>query len=238
MSRLHPSLSDQQAFALLFESNSTRNLLRNTVAAIRRMREPSLDGDAVFTMGSIGVEKALKIMLGCAYLEDRGTWPTMNELRQWGHNIEALLAALTERIRAGLAATTARGYSITLFERMQSPDILPALMATLSRYGRSGRFHYLDILATDIPSEHDAPNHLWDAVEQQTTRTRPGLQELPRGSIEEFDAYLDGISAAIADEFEIWWFCLHRLGVQGCFGDVGKKIGWDIWPMSRESPSI
>ncbi|MDQ1177272.1 hypothetical protein [Microbacterium sp. SORGH_AS_0421] len=238
VSRFHPSLSDQQAFALLFESNSTRNLLRNTVDAIRRLREPSLDGDAIFTLGSIGVEKALKIMLGCAFLEDRGTWPTKNELRGWGHNIERLLTLLTERVRTGLADTTARGYSQGLHDRMQSPDILPALMATFSRYGRSGRFHYLDVLATDLPSEYDAPNHLWDDVERQTVDTRPHLRRLPKESMEDFGSYLSAVSSAIADELEVWWFCLHRLGVQGCFGAAGKNIGWDIWPPGRPSPQL
>lgn len=56
-SRLHPALSTRQGFALTEEAGSVQNLLRDTVDAIRNLRMVSLHGDAVFTLGSIGVEK-------------------------------------------------------------------------------------------------------------------------------------------------------------------------------------
>lgn len=72
---LHPALSPRQGFALLEEAESVRNLLRDSVEAIRRLRFVSLHGDGVFTLGSIGVEKAMKVMLGCNEVEVAGSCP-------------------------------------------------------------------------------------------------------------------------------------------------------------------
>ena len=73
---LHPFLSTRQSRALLEESESVRNLLVHTVEAVRQMRYIHVDGDAVFTLGSIGVEKTMKVVLGCHALERTGSWPS------------------------------------------------------------------------------------------------------------------------------------------------------------------
>jgi hypothetical protein len=86
-SRLHPALSDQQAYALINEIQSAKNLLRDPISAIAELREPPIHGDTVFTLGSIGVEKAMKIMLGCDEVEQNGQWPSLNTLKGWGHDI-------------------------------------------------------------------------------------------------------------------------------------------------------
>jgi hypothetical protein len=51
---------------------SAQNLLRDSVDALRGLIEPTVHGDAVLTLGSIGVEKAMKIMLGCAEVDRSG----------------------------------------------------------------------------------------------------------------------------------------------------------------------
>ena len=52
----------------------------------------------------------------------------------------------------------------------------------------------------------------------------------------EFDAFLANVSLSIARELDVWWFSMHRLAVQGCFGDLGKKLGWQLWPHERANP--
>ena len=44
--------------------------------------------DAVFTLGSIGVEKALKIMLRYNEVAAMQKWPAKSVLQNWGHDIE------------------------------------------------------------------------------------------------------------------------------------------------------
>lgn len=236
-SGLHPALSTRQGLALLEESASVRNLLRGTIDAIREMRYVDDDGDSVFTLGSIGVEKAMKVILGCKALDNFGAWPTKSELKGWGHDIEKLNARLTEAISAGVGLTAASGYSARLAEHVRQSTVVSLAFATFTRYGKSGRFHHLDILATDQPGELDQSSGYWERVELHVRETTPELQDVPFGDNSALDDYEKRIRGIIADELDAWWFCVHRLGVQGCFGELGKKIGWEIWPYRRPAPN-
>lgn len=40
----------------------------------------------------------------------------------------------------------------------------------------------------------------------------------------------------IAEELNNWRFSIHRLGVRGCSGELGKSMGWAIWPPDRSTP--
>ncbi|GAA1795719.1 hypothetical protein [Brevibacterium celere] len=237
---LHPALSPRQGFALLEEAESVRNLLRDSVEAIRRLRFVSLHGDGVFTLGSIGVEKAMKVMLGCNEVEVAGSWPPKKTLKDdWGHDIQRLSRLLDTALERGLAQSTHTEYAESLFGRISGSTTLPLLFATFARYGKSGRFHHLDILATNEPGSDDPPSEYWERVEFHVRTTEPQFEEVPYGDSQALDEYEARLRGRIADELEAWWFCIHRLGVQGCFGDLGKKIGWEIWEAGRgEPPSV
>ena len=233
MPPIHPALSMQQTFALLAESQSVQNLMRDAVAAIGSLRHPTLHNDAIFTLGSIGVEKLAKIMLGCAELEISGQWPSQAAMKAWGHDIDGLVEKLFAQAEENQPAALATGYAVSLIARIRASTMLPLLFATLSRYGRSGRFHYLDILATDSRGQFDPPADYWERLEQQTVDILDGYRG---GTSEEFEAQLSRVSATIANELDVWWFAMHRLGVQGCFGELGKKMGWEIWEYGRPDP--
>lgn len=237
-SGLHPALSQRQGFALIEEAASVCNLMRDSIQAIRDMRYVHIDGDAVFTLGSIGVEKAMKVMLGCAAVAGTGAWPTKRALKGWGHDIEELSSLVLTTIDEGVEHTAAPGYSAQLAERIKESTLLPLVFAAFARYGRSGRFHHLDILATDEPGEHDQPSEYWERVELHVQGSRPEFREIPYGDNAALDAYVKRIRVFIAAELDSWWFCLHRLGVQGCFGDLGKKVGWQIWEVGRPKPPL
>lgn len=234
---LHPALSIRQGFALIEEARSVRNLLRDSVDAIRGLRFVSVHGDAVFTMGSIGVEKAIKVMLGCNEVGASGSWPSKKTLQHWGHDIQALNDLLESAVKEGLANCTHVGYSEMLAVRISGSTELPLVFATFARYGKSGRFHHLNILATDEPGSDDPPSEYWERVELRIRTTDPEFREVPYGDNRVLDEYEKRLRGRIADELETWWFCVHRLGVQGCFGELGKKIGWEIWEPGRPEPS-
>ena len=233
---LHPFLSTRQSRALLEESESVRNLLVHTVEAVRQMRYIHVDGDAVFTLGSIGVEKTMKVVLGCHALERTGSWPSKSALCSWGHDIEMLSSQLQKAIAEGLAQTTAPGYAQQLAEWLRENSTIPLVFATLARYGRSGRFHHLDILATDEPGEFDQPSEYWERVEQHVQQSVPEFSSVPFHDSAALDDYRRRLREYIAEDLEAWWFCVHRLGVQGAFGDLGKKIGGEIWVPGRPAP--
>ncbi|WP_431860752.1 hypothetical protein [Micrococcus terreus] len=235
---LHPALSTRQGFALLEEAVSVRNLLRDSVEAIRGLRFVSLHGDAVFTLGSIGVEKAIKVMLGCNEVEASHSWPSKKTLKDdWGHDIQKLSQLLDSAIEHGLARSTNTGYAETLATRISESTTLPLLFATFARYGKSGRFHHLDVLATNEPGSDNPPSEYWARVEHHIRSTEPEFLEVPYGDNRALDEYESRLRGRIADELEAWWFCVHRLGVQGCFGDLGKKIGGEIWEPGRAKPA-
>ncbi len=236
---LHPALSTRQGFALLEEAGSVRNLLRDTVEAIRSLRFVSLHGDGVFTLGSIGVEKAMKVMLGCNEVEAAGSWPSKKTLKDdWGHDIQRLSQLLDTAIERSLARSTHPGYAESLFDRISGSTTLPLLFATFARYGKSGRFHHLDVLATNEPGSDDPPSEYWERVEFHVRTTEREFAEVPYGDNQALNEYEARLRGRIADELEAWWFCVHRLGVQGCFGDLGEKIGWEIWEPGRSGPPI
>jgi len=228
----------RQGSALLQETESVRNLMRDSIQAIRGMRFVSTHGDAVFTLGSIGTEKTMKVLLGCAAVENAGSWPTTKELKDWGHDVEELNSQVLAAIDAGLERTTATGYSAQLAVHVRQSTVLPLLFAAFARYGRSGRFHHLDILANDEPGELDQPSEYWERIERHVRETRPEFQEVPYGDNAALDDYQNGLRGLIADELDAWWFCVHRLGVQGCFGELARTIGWEIWEHDRPKPSL
>lgn len=215
-----------------------RNLMRTSIQAIRDMRYVHIDGDAVFTLGSIGVEKAMKIILGCVTVDNAGAWPTKKVLKSWGHDIEELNSRVLTAIDEGVKHTTATGYSAYLAEHIKESTLLPLVFAAFARYGKSGRFHHLNILATDEPGEHDKPSDYWERAELHVQESRPEFREVPYGDNAALDAYEKKLRRSIAGELDAWWFCLHRLGVQGCFGGLGKKVGWQIWEVDRPTPTL
>ncbi|MEO9249218.1 hypothetical protein ABDK96_16165 [Citricoccus nitrophenolicus] len=87
-----------------------RNLLRDSIKAISGMRYVHIDGDAVFTLGSIGVEKAMKVLLGCKAVEEEGAWPSKDVLKAWGHDVEELNTRVLAAIDDGLDQATATRY--------------------------------------------------------------------------------------------------------------------------------
>lgn len=235
-SPLHPALSMRQGYAILEESASVRNLMRASINAIRTMGYVRLDGDPAFAVGSLGVEKLMKLILGCASIADSGAWPTERKLQRWGHDIEKLYRRVAALVDDGVGRTTAKGYSAGLADRVAKSDILPLVFATFSRYGKEGRFHHLSILATDQPGELDEPMEYWERVEFHVRQTRAELGELPVGDNVALDAYEKAIHGIVADELDVWWFCMHRLAVQGCFGDLAKRVGFEIWEPGRATP--
>lgn len=236
-SPLHPALSMRQGYAILEEIASVQNLMRASIDAIRTMGYVRLDGDPAFAVGSLGVEKLMKLILGCASIADSGAWPKERKLQRWGHDIEKLHRRVAARADAGIGDATAQGYSAGLAKRVTQSDILPLIFAAFTRYGKEGRFHHLSILATDQPGELDEPVEYWERVEFHVRQTRPELGELPVGDNAALREYEKSIHGVIADELDVWWFCIHRLAVLGCFGDLAKRIGFEIWEPGRATPA-
>ena len=236
--RFNDGLDLGQSFALLNEAQSAQNLLRDTVDATLHLRHPTLQGDAVFTLGSIGVEKLMKVVLGLVHLRDHGEWPSVKTMKGWGHGVLEMNDLVMATIEANIHQATHSPYVQQLVDSLKGDIQWPLLVATFNRYGLSGRFYYLDHLAQGRPSDWEAPIEFWNRLEQSVTDARPEILSLilssDRGESERGYALL---SHASAKSLNNWWHLVYRAAIQGCFGERGKTIGFEIWPLGQKQIS-
>jgi len=154
----------------------------------------------------------------------------------WGHDINELNGLAMAMIHENQHLGTARGYVRVLVARIESDETLSLLFETLTSYGKSGRFHYLDVLGNGESGRFEPPEAYWTELKNHVIATAPELASMT--SIldpNEFSRSLEKLSAIISRRLEEWWCVIHRLGVQGCFGPRGKEVGWELWPAGRQS---
>ena len=236
-SNLHPSLSRTQALTLIQEATSAKNLLRDCITSIRNMKYLDNDADTTFTLGSIGVEKLLKVILGCNTIEESGKWPSKRTLsRKWGHDIEKL----NERVNSIISNRTHSGrgssYTQQLATAITTNNIIPLLFKTFARYGNSGRFYYLNILATGDYDDREAPLELWEDLVCHITSSIDEFKRIPTGNVE-IDDYVERTNNRIADELSTWWHSIYRLAQNDHFGTVAKTIAPQLWDPDQQNPN-
>lgn len=236
-SSLHPSLSRTQALALIQEATSAKNLLRDCITSIRNMKYLANDADTTFTLGSIGVEKLLKLILGCNTIEESGQWPSKHTLsRDWGHDIENLNERINTIISDSLHSGRSSNYTQELATKITTSSIIPLLFKTLACYGNSGRFYYLDILATGNNRDREAPLKLWEDLEDHITSTIDEFKQIPTENAE-IDDYVKRTNNWIADELSNWWYSIYRLAQNDYFGTVAKTMAPQLWDPDQHNPN-
>lgn len=225
-------LNNAKAFALIGEMTSTRNLLGYGVRTLRGARFLETTRDPIMTMLSIGVEKLLKLTIGVISLDESGAWPSKKVMMDFGHGIEELFVTVMHAIARRTNGSTA--YVAGLIEEVESDPVLRPLLAALDRYGKSGRFYNLDMLA-DSPQVEPDPSRLWDAAEQAALNdsTIIDLQRVATERVTDNDAW-DAFYAAVqghtADSIERLWQMISRIGINHALGTTGATLGWEIAP--------
>lgn len=231
MDTVFNSLNPLQGWALNEESSSVANLLRDGVEAIHNLREPLIHQDAVFTMASIGAERLLKLSVGAHFLDSNGHWPSIKEMKAFGHNLVELQQKALEIVGKRGARTA---YVQELIDFLASSPTLDALLTALSHYGQGGRFYHLDTLGSGEPNQQFmSPSDHWNHIEQTA------LEEFPevRAAVEhDLESGIPVLSAQIALLFDKWWFATHRLLLNDGFGPHGKQIGWLVIPVGKSDP--
>jgi len=135
---------------------------------------------------------------------------------------EVVLAAVTTTSRAEVNW-------ITEGVGMVYPEAWDRFAAYAERAGigyRRGHGRLVQAYASLINS----PSEYWESVEAHMRNARPEFHNVPLDDGGAFENYQSRLRGAVAEHLDAWWFCLHRLGAQGRFGELGKKIGWEIWP--------
>jgi len=234
VARIDDGLDNPQAFALLAEQTSARNLLAYGLNALRTAAFLETTRDPIMTMLSIGVEKLFKMALGLAHVAEHREWPPAVRFKNvWRHDLDVMLDELLGILHARMNRATHAHYVETMLEEVERDPALRPLIAALSSYGKQGRFYNLDLLA-ERPQAGPGPDEMWSIVEQvliehdddlraqrtAVTATDPAAQE----------SFIHALEARTADSLERLWRLLAMAGVQGVLGDRGKGWGIDVDP--------
>lgn len=225
-------LDNAKSFALIGEMTSTRNLLGYGVRVLRGARFLETTRDPIMTMLSIGVEKLLKLTVGAISLDETQRWPSKRTMITYGHGI----AELYDTVMASILDRTidSSDYVKSLVAGVTDDPVLPALLAALDRYGMSGRFYNLDMLA-DSPQVDPDPARMWDAAEQAALG-HPGIANLQRIAMERlsdngaWDSFYSAVQGHTADSIERLWMMISRVGINHALGVTGATLGWEVAP--------
>lgn len=236
-SRYDDELTMQQSLNLEQESDSAKHLLAYGVRTLRTAAFIETTRDPIMTMLSIGVEKILKLSLGLLYVEYNRQWLPLEVLKkEYRHDLIKMEHLLREAIRERADRAAHRCYVDQALTEVENDPVWPPLIAALNRYGKEGRFYYLDALAEN-PQREESPQSYWDEAERATLQAEPELNSLFSRMKSDFslsDEFYQRLNARVADSLEKWWNLVALAAVQGVLGERGKTWGHGIKAVGRQ----
>ncbi len=215
-------------YAWTWEIDAARNLMAHAYRIQLASTDPSVDVDAVLTLLALGVEKTLKLALGCCHIRDTGEdWP--QHLKKYRHRTDSAQRALLKKALKA-APNTAHAPEIeAAVRRIETDPIWEIMILALDMYGSKGRFHYQAVLAQDPDRTRlGGPRESWIAVAFAAL--------IAKGTPEHNDA-LDEKSLALVTEeaaksILMWWSNMAELALLGAFGEMGIELGKNLQPPS------
>ena len=122
---------------------------------------------------STGIERLMKCLLCLRSLSDYGRFLTEGELREFGHDIVDLRDAVLDRCYS--AEALSRPAMRQDYKLLREDDLLGAILAALSDFGREDRYVYMN----GINNPEDTGEWLdkrWDEIEQMTIPQDEGIR--------------------------------------------------------------
>lgn len=236
-SRYDDELTTQQSLNLEQESDSAKHLLAYGVRTLRTAAFIETTRDPIMTMLSIGVEKILKLSLGLLHVEDNRQWLPLKVLKnEYRHDLIKMERLLREAIRERADRAAHRYYVNQALTEVENDPVWPPLIVALNRYGKEGRFYYLDALAEN-PQREESPESYWDEAERAALQAEPDLKSLfsrMQSDCSLSDEFDQRLNARVADSLEKWWNLVAMAAVQGVLGERGKAWGHGINAVGRQ----
>lgn len=227
-----PYLNREKAFALIEEMNSARNLLAYGTRVVRTAAFLDTTRDPILTMLSIGVEKLYKLTLGLASLDTRQSWPTKAQMKGFGHDLAEMHSSVMAELSQRTAASTE--YVRGLLAEVEADAVVIPLIATLGRYGQSGRFYHLDRLG-DTPQPWESPSAYWQRMEDAVVQDRhiaaaytAAMEDPSNNAL--WDHLYTAINQRIADTVERLWTMIAVCGRNHALGEAGTMFGFEVHP--------
>ncbi len=219
-------LTTAQGILLNQESDSAKHLLAYGLRALRNAAFHDTTRDPVMTMLSIGSEKLLKVSLGLFNVATEHAWPSKDVFtKEYRHDLIKMEGLVHNAIRDNMDRATHRKYVEDLLTAVENDPVWPPLLASLNRYGQSGRFYYLDALAEE-PQRAPSPEAFWDEVDNVAVND-PELKALFQRTSQDFglfDEFNRKLNLVAAGSLKQWWELVAMAGKQGVMGERGK--GW------------
>ncbi|WP_298745504.1 hypothetical protein [uncultured Microbacterium sp.] len=237
VTQLDDGLTVLQGLQLIQESDSAKHLLAYGLRALRTAAFIETTRDPIMTMLSIGVEKMLKLGLGLNHLAANRSWLPLVVLKnEYRHDLVKMEGLLRHAIRQNIGRATHPYYVRAALEAVDSDPVWPSLVTALNRYGREGRFYFLDALA-DNPQREESPQSFWDATERVALENEVELNELFHRMISDYslsDEFSRRLNERIAGSLQRFWDLVAMAGVQGVLGDRGQGWGHDFKIIGRQ----
>lgn len=227
MADISDNLTQRQLGYLFRESDAAKYLLTLGLRATRNAAYVDGTRDPILALLSSGVEKVLKLCLGLMAVAETGNWTDKKTYQKtYGHQTVVMDRLLRERVRVRLPFATQRGYVERKLAEVEADALWPVILEALDRYGRGGRFYYLDALANEA-QDGDGPDAYWEAVITKARDSDPVIGELFHAyaaDIRGKEAFFRAAHEAIASSVQRWWDLLALAGIHDMMGPRG--VGW------------
>lgn len=223
-------LDQRQGVALVIEAQAAQSLLRDATTLIRRIKVAIDDQHSVLAVASIGVEKLLKLSIGLRHLRDGQAWPSVTEFKLLGHGV----LDMDKLVRDGLRTEAARSvYPHALLQHLDvldSDETWPQLLQALDRYGREGRFHFLNWVADAQPTK-DAPQGIWQDMESAIAIRDPHILA-QWADIQNHESARTATNELIAAALSTWRSAIYQGWMQGALGTRARQLSSAIDPQT------
>jgi hypothetical protein len=215
----------QWPLALIRESNDAAALFSRGLDAVRTMRHDYTDAVAVMALLALGAEKMLKLTIGLAGRGEGAGWPSKDYMRwEIGHRI--LKADQIARPLLDTYPGSVPGLLTDLKRRVGADPVLPHALEALDNFGKDGRFHYLDMLASATLTE-DSPQTLWISMTTAIAQNDSDmLTDL--ASVEHFGRGRQRLNNTVVAALSGWWDLYMTSWRTGAIGDEAKQYASGI----------
>jgi hypothetical protein len=153
-----------------------------------------------------GFERILKVSLCYGHLHKHGSFPTLKEVKAYGHGIDSLLNAFIYQY----FVTTVPALQADL-DFLNSNSEIQSIVSLLSEFGNYARYHNLNVVTGDMRAID--PQDLWHKLEtdfvmgnpeyKKLLLDEPDYEHLDRIIIEHFVGLIERFTRAIVRQFTL-----------------------------------